>query len=187
MVAGVMPMAGCVAVDIDVCGQPISRRMSLILGDVGGLHEPRRFWPWTEWDDLTRDVAELAQKDAHAPAWSEDAQSRPREHRDRGEPQSGPLPGRLPLQRAEMHRHRLVRPAAERAAEVAAARAASTTYIDVLPWLCSTSVSPTACSAIIGDATNGYHVVYYSAGHITKTYDLFLTGVLRSALKRSMS
>ena len=77
--------------------------------------------------------------------------------------------------------------AAERAAEVSASRAANTTYINVLPWLCSSSVSPSACSAIIGDATNGYRVVYYAAGHITKTYDLFLIGVLRAALKRSMS
>jgi SGNH domain (fused to AT3 domains) len=74
----------------------------------------------------------------------------------------------------------------ERAAEARAAKAVSATYVNVLPWLCSSSVAPGACSAIIGDETDGYRVVYYAAGHLTETYDLFLRGVLATALKHVM-
>jgi hypothetical protein len=75
---------------------------------------------------------------------------------------------------------------AQRAAEVAAAKATSVPYVDVVPWLCASSVTPSACSPVISDATSGPMIVYYAAGHLTATYDLFLTGVLASALKPSM-
>jgi hypothetical protein len=75
---------------------------------------------------------------------------------------------------------------AQRAAEAAAAKAASTSYVNVLPWLCSSTAIPMACSAVIGDATAGYDVVYYSSGHLTETYDLFLRTVLQNALKPHM-
>jgi SGNH domain-containing protein len=75
---------------------------------------------------------------------------------------------------------------AQRAAEAAAAKAASATYVNVLPWLCSSSVTPLACSPVIGDTTNGWMIAYYAAGHLTETYALFLSGVLGTALKRSM-
>lgn len=74
----------------------------------------------------------------------------------------------------------------ERAAEVAAAKATSTTYLNTLPWLCDSSVTPTQCSAVIGDKTAGYKVVYYSTGHLTETYSLFLSAVLEAALKPHM-
>jgi SGNH domain (fused to AT3 domains) len=68
----------------------------------------------------------------------------------------------------------------QRAAEVAAAKSAKVFYVDVLPWLCTSS--PTMCAPIIGDATLGYKVVYYSTGHVTETYALFLATVLHNAL-----
>ena len=74
---------------------------------------------------------------------------------------------------------------AQRASEVAAAKATSTTYVDALPWLCTTP-SPGSCSSVIGDSVNGYKVVYYSTGHITETYALFLATVLGNALKPHM-
>jgi len=75
---------------------------------------------------------------------------------------------------------------AQRAAEKAAATATSTTYVDVMPWLCAPSTSPVTCAAVIGDTTGGYKVVYYSTGHITQTYSLFLTTVMQAALRPHM-
>jgi hypothetical protein len=69
---------------------------------------------------------------------------------------------------------------AERTAEASAAKAKHATYVNVLPWLCRTS---TRCSPIIGDASTGYFFVYYSTGHVTETYSLWLTTVLAGALK----
>lgn len=74
----------------------------------------------------------------------------------------------------------------QRSAEIAAAAATKTAYIDVLPWLCSSKVTPMQCSAVIGDKSSGYKVVYYSTGHMTETYSLFLTTVLNNALKPHM-
>lgn len=76
--------------------------------------------------------------------------------------------------------------ASQRGAEQAAAKSASVPYVNVLPWLCSSSVTPPACSPVIGDPENGYKIVYYASGHLTETYDLFLSGVLAAALKPSM-
>lgn len=75
---------------------------------------------------------------------------------------------------------------AQRSTEAAAARAEKAAYVNTLPWLCSTAVTPEACSPVIGDPTNGYMIAYYAAGHLTETYDLFLQGVLGTALKPSM-
>ena len=74
----------------------------------------------------------------------------------------------------------------QRAAEAAAAQATSAHFVDVLPWLCSASVTPLACSPVIGDTANGYMIVYYAAGHLTETYALFLSGVLGVTLKPYM-
>jgi len=75
---------------------------------------------------------------------------------------------------------------AQRAAEAAAAKADKALYVNTLPWLCSPTTTQPACSPVIGDSMNGYMIVYYSAGHLTETYDLFLQGVLGAALKRDM-
>jgi hypothetical protein len=75
---------------------------------------------------------------------------------------------------------------AQRAAESAAAKAAKATYVNTLPWVCSTSVVPQACPAVIDDAKGGAMIVYYSMGHLTATYDRFLQGVLAAALRRAM-
>ena len=75
---------------------------------------------------------------------------------------------------------------AQRAAESTAAKAEKTSYVNVLPWLCSSKTKLASCSAIIGDASGGYRVVYYSTGHITETYDLWLSTVLGTALKPSL-
>ena len=45
---------------------------------------------------------------------------------------------------------------------------------------------PARVQSVIGDPTDGYRIVYYAAGHLTETYDLFLSGVLAAALKPSM-
>lgn len=62
----------------------------------------------------------------------------------------------------------------ERAAEVAAARATKTHYVNELPWECSA-----VCTEVVG-----HTVVYYSAGHITADYSMFLAKDLEAALKR---
>lgn len=72
---------------------------------------------------------------------------------------------------------------AERLAEQNAATKEKTLYVNVLPWLCPSVAGTYTCSAVIGDPTNGYMVAYYSTGHITETYDLFLTTVLETSLK----
>ncbi len=74
---------------------------------------------------------------------------------------------------------------AQRAAESNAAKAESARYINVLPWTCTTATKPVSCSDIIGDSS-GYKVVYYSTGHITETYALWLKTVLGTALKPSL-
>ncbi len=74
---------------------------------------------------------------------------------------------------------------AQRGAELAATKATSARYINVLPWMCSSATKPASCSGIVGDS-GGYRVVYYSTGHITETYALWLSTVLGTALKPSL-
>ena len=74
----------------------------------------------------------------------------------------------------------------QRAAEAAAAKAEKALYVNTLPWLCAPVTTQLACSPVIGDPKNGYFVVYYSTGHLTETYDLFLRGVLGAALRRDL-
>jgi SGNH domain (fused to AT3 domains) len=62
---------------------------------------------------------------------------------------------------------------AELAADRAAAHEAKWPYVNELPWLCSAT-----CTAVIGKM-----IVYNSTGHLTATYDTYLSGVLRLALK----
>ena len=75
---------------------------------------------------------------------------------------------------------------AQRTAESTAAKAEKTGYINVLPWMCSSATKPVSCSPIVGDSSGGYRVVYYSTGHITETYALWLSTVLGTALKPSL-
>ena len=75
---------------------------------------------------------------------------------------------------------------AQRAAESTAAKAERARYVNVLPWLCSSKTKLASCSAIVGDATVGYGIVYYSTGHLTQRYDLWLSTVLGTALKPSL-
>lgn len=65
---------------------------------------------------------------------------------------------------------------AELAADRAAAREAKVPYVNEVPWLCSAT-----CTVVIGDM-----VVYNSTGHLSATFDTYLTDVLRIALKSSM-
>lgn len=65
---------------------------------------------------------------------------------------------------------------AELAADRAAAREAKVPYVNEVPWLCSTT-----CTVVIGKM-----IVYNSSGHLTATYDTYLTDVLRLALRASM-
>jgi len=62
--------------------------------------------------------------------------------------------------------------AAQRASEKAAAAASKVRYVDEIPWTCSS-----VCTAIVGNM-----IVYGSAGHLTATYDTYLTRVLAAAL-----
>jgi SGNH domain (fused to AT3 domains) len=64
----------------------------------------------------------------------------------------------------------------ELAADRAAARAEKAPYLNEVPWLCSAT-----CTDVIGNM-----VVYNSTGHLTATYDTYLTDVMRLALKSSM-
>lgn len=64
----------------------------------------------------------------------------------------------------------------ERLADADAAAAASSLYINEVPWECST-----VCSPIIG-----HYFVYWGTGHLTVTYDLYLTKVLQNALKSDL-
>jgi hypothetical protein len=75
---------------------------------------------------------------------------------------------------------------AQRAAESNASKATRAHYINVLPWTCSSSTTPVSCSAIVGAPSGGYKIVYYSTGHITETYSLWLSTVLGAALKPIM-
>ena len=65
---------------------------------------------------------------------------------------------------------------AERQSERSAATAAGVRYVNVIPWTCST-----VCTDIIGNM-----IVYYSAGHLTRTYSTYLSVVLSGALKPSL-
>ena len=65
---------------------------------------------------------------------------------------------------------------AELAADRAAARAKKVPYVNEVPWLCSAT-----CTVVIGNM-----VVYNSTGHLSATYDTYLTDVMRLALKPSM-
>lgn len=65
---------------------------------------------------------------------------------------------------------------AQRKGEMTAAKAEHTTYVNVIPWSCST-----VCTAIIGKM-----IVYYAEGHFTATYSKYLSTVLYQALKPSM-
>jgi hypothetical protein len=74
--------------------------------------------------------------------------------------------------------------APQRASEQTAARAKGVRYIDVVPWTCSAE-----CTVVIGNApmpgtaTGTLNMgVHYSSGHLSETYDLYLTGVLKAAL-----
>jgi SGNH domain (fused to AT3 domains) len=62
-------------------------------------------------------------------------------------------------------------------AEHTAATAAHAGYVRVIPWFCSA-----VCTPIIGNM-----VVYFDQFHITSTYSVFLSGVLRTALRRFMA
>ncbi len=64
----------------------------------------------------------------------------------------------------------------ELAADRAAAHEAKVPYVNEVPWLCSAT-----CTVVIGKM-----IVYNSSGHLTATYDTYLTDVLRLALKASM-
>jgi hypothetical protein len=64
----------------------------------------------------------------------------------------------------------------QRAAELAAATAAKVPYIDEIPWTCSST-----CTVVIGS-----YIAYDSAGHLSNTYALYLSGVLKAALRPSM-
>ena len=61
-------------------------------------------------------------------------------------------------------------------ADRAAARAEKVPYVNEVPWLCSAT-----CTAVIGTM-----VVYNSTGHLSATFDTYLTDVLRHALAPSM-
>ena len=62
------------------------------------------------------------------------------------------------------------------AADRAAAKARSVRYINEVPWTCSST-----CTTVIGNM-----IVYYSAGHLTATYDAYLTNVMKLALAPAM-
>jgi SGNH domain (fused to AT3 domains) len=66
--------------------------------------------------------------------------------------------------------------AAELAADRKAARVERVPYLNEVPWLCSAT-----CTAVIGSM-----VVYNSTGHLSATYDTYLTDVMRLALRPSM-
>lgn len=65
---------------------------------------------------------------------------------------------------------------AERKSEMTAAKDEHATYVNVVPWSCST-----VCTAIVGKM-----IVYYAEGHFTATYAKFLSTVLYLAIKPSM-
>jgi hypothetical protein len=58
-------------------------------------------------------------------------------------------------------------------AELAAARATGSRYVNVVPWFCSA-----ICTAIIG-----HYEVYVDRDHITNSYARYLEGVLGDALR----
>jgi SGNH domain (fused to AT3 domains) len=62
------------------------------------------------------------------------------------------------------------------AADRAAARDEKVPYLNEMPWLCSAT-----CTDVIGNM-----VVYNSTGHLSATYDTYLTDVMRLALSSSM-
>jgi hypothetical protein len=64
----------------------------------------------------------------------------------------------------------------ELAADRTAAKVAKAAYVNELPWLCSTR-----CTAVVGNM-----IVYQSSGHLSTTYDTYLTDVLQAALRQSM-
>ena len=66
---------------------------------------------------------------------------------------------------------------AGRTAEMAAARTAGATYIDVVPWFCSST-----CTAIVGNM-----IINQDGQHITRTYASFLSGALQAALAPAMA
>ena len=59
-------------------------------------------------------------------------------------------------------------------AEIAAAKATGATRIDVTNWLCAT-----ICPPIVNNI-----LVYRNQFHISRTYSVYLAGVLREALLR---
>jgi len=61
---------------------------------------------------------------------------------------------------------------AQRAVDVAAARATRTLYVNELPWTCTK-----VCTEVIANM-----VVYYYSQHFTATYAAYLSGVLRQAI-----
>ena len=60
-------------------------------------------------------------------------------------------------------------------ANFSATKQTGASYIDVMPWFCST-----VCTDVVGNMA-----VYSGGGHISATYATFLSGVLGSALARS--
>ena len=82
-------------------------------------------------------------------------------------------PGRI--QRCS-HAERTASFTAELTADARAARQSGSTYVNEVPWACSAT-----CTAIVGNM-----VVYNSTGHLSATYDTYLTNVLRLALRSSM-
>jgi hypothetical protein len=65
----------------------------------------------------------------------------------------------------------------QRAAEQAAAKEQKVLYVNEIPWECSS-----VCTVVIGNM-----VAYNSAGHLSATYDTYLSDVLQGALKDSMA
>jgi hypothetical protein len=66
--------------------------------------------------------------------------------------------------------------AAQRASEVAATKADKVSYVNVMPWTCSSE-----CTAVIGNM-----IVYWSGGHLTTVYATYLTNVLHASIKSLM-
>jgi hypothetical protein len=62
---------------------------------------------------------------------------------------------------------------AGRQAEMAGAAAASATYIDVVPWFCSS-----VCTAVVGNM-----IINDDQQHVDKTYAGYLTGAMQAAIQ----
>jgi hypothetical protein len=63
------------------------------------------------------------------------------------------------------------------AAELAAAKAAKSTYINPTSWLCTTK----RCSPVIGN-----YIAYWGADHVSVTYSRYLSTVMGTALTKPL-